>query len=280
MQDVKKAPIVAAGPGHIVEGVDLTDPDSWPAVHRALYDHHMIVVRGQQALSPDDLVAFGRSFGDPQIFPEPLDADHPEILVLSNSPDIPEAGRDYALHWHNDGTYDRRASNVTLLHAIESPVVGGETLFANAVAAYAALDEATRSRLDGLIARHETFGGKPAADEHIPQHIPAPSTAEPVLHPIVHRHPVTGRASLHGISGTPVAIIGMDDAEADRLLADLKEHVAAPPFRSAFKARPGDIVIWDNFAVLHRATPIVYSSADGERRRLHRISTKGPPIGP
>ena len=280
MQDVKDAPRLTAGPGHIVEGFDLADPASWPVIHRALYDHHMIVVRGQQALTADALIAFGRSFGDPQIFPHPLDADHPEILVLSNSPDIPDADRDYALHWHNDGTYDQRASNVTLLQAIESPVIGGETLFADAVAAYAELDEAVKHRIEGLVARHEVFGGKPAADEYIPTPRGLPPSATPVLHPIVHRHPVTGRCSLHGISGTPAEIIGMDPAEADQLFAKLKAHVAAERFHSAFKAQPGDVVIWDNFAVLHRATPISYSAAEGERRRLHRISTKGPPVSP
>ena len=89
-------------------------------------------------------------------------------------------------------------------------------------------------------------------------------------------HPVTGRKGIF-TSGTAYAIKGMDGAEATALIRELREHIVKPAFRTQYKACPGDIVLWDNFGSVHCASPIEYSDAEGKRRLLHRISTKGVP---
>ena len=95
-------------------------------------------------------------------------------------------------------------------------------------------------------------------------------------HPLVMVHPVTGRKGIF-TSGTAYAIDGMDDIEATALIRELREHIVRPAYRTSYKVRPGDIVLWDNFGTVHCASPIEYSNDDGKRRLLHRISTKGMP---
>jgi taurine dioxygenase len=90
-------------------------------------------------------------------------------------------------------------------------------------------------------------------------------------------HPVTGRRGLFGISGSAWGIEGMGDEEALDLLRSLKRLALRPRFRQRARASAQSILMWDNFRVIHCATPTVYSDADGERRRLLRISTTGLP---
>ena len=208
----------------------------------------------------------------------------PEVIVISNSPILfPEGQRDYAVHWHSDSTYEEVPASTTMLYCLEAPAQGGETLFADTQAAYEALAPALRQRIDGLMVRHRAGAGQRDAEFGERPHSNKPYSAEAqkrirtYLHPLVLRHPVTGRKGLFGVAGTATGIEGMDDAAAMALITDLKRHVLQPAFRGAYAARRGDLLIWDNYAVIHTATPIEYSLADGHRRLLHRISVKGFP---
>jgi taurine dioxygenase len=100
-----------------------------------------------------------------------------------------------------------------------------------------------------------------------------------VSHPLVMRHPVTGRKALFGISGTACGIAGWEEPRAIELLLELKRHALQDRFRQRARVAEGTVLLWDNFSVMHCATRTEYSDEPGHRRLLHRISTKGlPPV--
>lgn len=277
-----------SGLGVRVEGIDLAagwDDDLLRRLIALLYAHHVLVIGGQ-TLDPQTYLRFGRIWGDPISF---LREDHrvdgsPEVILLSNSPIMfPEGQRDYAAHWHSDSTYEEVPASTTMLYCIEAPDRGGETLFADTEAAYEALPQETKDRIADLMVTHRAgagrrdpeFGEKPHSSK--PYSEDAQRRIKTFIHPLVQRHPVTGRKALFGIAGTATGIEGMDEEEAMELITTLKRHVLQPRFMASVTARPGDLLLWDNYPLIHTATPIEYSLEDGRRRLLHRISVKGLP---
>lgn len=135
-----------------------------------------------------------------------------------------------------------------------------------------------RARVEGLVARHR-YGNR--ADEDYRTRTKAMELTEDeqknvrdVYHPIVLAHPVTGRKGLYGVTATSRGITGMDDAEARALLDELAAHCAQDRFVHAHHYKAGDIILWDNFSLMHKATLIDKATGPGTRRYLHRISTK------
>ncbi len=246
----------------------------------ALYEHRFLVIPGQQGLSAAEFVRFGRLWGDP-IAPAKVTRhrhpDFPEIIRMTNSPRTPRASRDGAMHWHSDSVYEAVPASVTLLHGVEAPPSGNDTLFADCVAAYEALPAGMKGRLDGLEVLHDPSGGK----VDLAGEVRGAGSTKPgpvVSHPLVLRHPVTGRRSLFAFSATAVGIAGWAERAALDLLFEVKRHVLRPEFRHAARAGAGTVLIWDNHSVIHSATRTVYSAADGERRLINRISTRGLPV--
>ena len=266
--------------GSVVTGLDLAR-DMSDATMRSLIDllhrRGVIVIR-EQALSDADYVRFGRFWGRPLAFfiAEHRDAAFPELIRIDNNPATLPAMRDGAVHWHSDSSYEEEPAAVTMLYGKEAPDEGGVTRFANTAAAFDALPEAMKARIDGLVAVHE-LGKAPWIDgETRPDPDRPARNLPPVRHPLVMRHPVTGRRGIFA-SGTACAIDGVPDEEAIALIRTLRDHVVRPEFRAEYKVMPGDIVLWDNFGTVHTASPIDYSNEDGKRRLLYRISTKGVP---
>ncbi len=265
--------------GAFIDDVDLgRDVDA--DVIDALYEHHILVIRRQQ-LSHAAYARFGARWGEPILFFNPRDrhAEFPELIKIDNSPATPEPMRDGAMHWHQDSSYEAVPASVTMLYAIEAPEDGNDTLFADLVAAYDALPEVIRQDIDGLEVRHSPTGGRVALEgEKRGGGSGAGRGLPAVTHPLVIRHPFIGRRALYGISGTADGIVGMDDGEAIELLVRLKRHALQPAFQQRARADVGSVLVWDNFAVMHCATPTRYSDAAGERRLLYRISTRGVPV--
>jgi taurine dioxygenase len=270
--------IPLAGPfGAIVEGVDLRalDDDLMREMIATFYKNRVLIIRDQQ-LSPAEYLRFGKYWGTPLRFfiAEHLDNEFPEIIHIDNSPDKPENMRDGAAHWHSDSSYEEVPASVTMVYAKEAPLVGGETLFCDTVAAYNALPQETRDLIDTLQVRHSLCAAPPLEEETL--HAKPPSAEKAVLHPLVMQHPVTGEKALF-LSGTAYEIVGWDAQRSTDFIRALRAHAVQPQFRQSGKAGTGDILLWDNFSVMHSATPLEYSSEDGKRRMLHRISTKGLP---
>ena len=273
--------------GREIVGADISrelDRAVTKALLDLLYEHHVLVIRGQ-SLDKPAYSRFGHQWGRPIAFFKQahLDPDYPELIRISNSPDVPERQHNGAAFWHTDGSYEYVPASVTMLYALEAPEVGGETMFIDMAAAYDALPAETKARIDGLQVRHMIVGGKRIEGETPLRPFEADvrhkqETEKPV-HPLVLAHPVTGRKALYAVSGTANGIVGMADDEAEALLMSLKRHAIQPQFRLICKASRGDLLIWDNLATMHSATPTQYTGEEGKRRSLLRFSTTGlPPL--
>jgi taurine dioxygenase len=262
-----------------VDGGSLNAQDA-RCVVAALFQHKVLVIRDQH-LDDEAYLRFGAMWGEPIDFfaANQRDRGHPALIRITNSPRTPEALRDGARHWHSDSSYEAEPAFVTMLYAIEAPSNGNDTLFADTAAAHEALDDETKERIRDLRVVHDPRGGRvPLLPEETRGD--SSSTTLPIVdHPLVTHHPVTGRPALFGFSGTASGIVGWSDADAVELLLQLKRHVLDERFRQVARADEGSILVWDNYSVVHCATATTYSDADGERRLLHRISTRGlPPV--
>jgi len=273
--------------GVIVEGVDVREVDD--GTFAELLDlllAHRFVVLPDQDLSHEKYVAFARRWGRPLrlIQPKSRLEGFPEIIVQHNSEATPEPLRDRASHWHCDSSYEAEVSTFTMLYGVETPERGGVTRFADLVGTYEALPAGDRARYDQMAVRHATSAATPLEDETIvrPQTLPEEyardvELPDPVTHPLVATHPVNGRKALYGLGGSSYGIEELSEQAGGDLLLDLRRHATAPRFCAGYRLMPRDVLIWDNFSVMHRATPARYSDAAGERRLNYRISVKGVP---
>ncbi len=274
--------------GVSVGGLDLSKPLESEVVREllnALYANRVVVVPGQ-TLSPGEFERYCSHFGRPHphvllIGRQPLIEDHPAILPITNiTRDGAEPGYG-ASHWHTDQSYDEEPSSATLLYALQVPEKGGETLFCDMVAAYDALPERIKSRIEGLVVKHLYGAGVALRADDIPT---APlqtdeqiEAAPMVYHPLIRPHPVTGVKALYSVTGTSRGIVGMSDDEARDLLVQLADHALQPRFCCAHKYEVGDVVVWDTAATLHKAAPIGRATGPENTRFLYRISVKGTP---
>ncbi len=267
-----------------VDGVDIeggVDAETAKEVTDLLYQHHVLVIRGQEGLSIQSYARFGDDWGDPIMFyrPEQRHGDLQQLIRIWNSPSVPVNMRNAAMHWHSDSTYEPVPASVTMLYAVEAPTDGNDTLFAETLDAYDALSEEMKARIESLVVVHHARSTKVdepwerrAGDKELEDS--APPLCE---HPLVMRHPVTGRKALYGFAGTAYGIVGMDDSEAMPLLKELKAGATRPERLLAARAEQGTILMWDNYSVVHCGTETTYTDADGQRRLLYRISTTGVP---
>lgn len=275
------------GFGVEVTGIDLAgevDVGTIAALRRMFHENQLMVIR-EQAITPRRFLWFSKHFGVPQphILAHLRHREVPEILPLSN---IFENGKpigvyDGAAFWHQDMAFEEVPANVTIVHALEVPGQGGETLFADMWTAYDALDADTKQQISGLRARHR-YGNR--ADEDYRTRTKAMELTEEeqrqvrdVFHPLVLVHPATGRRGLYGIAATSRGIEGLEEGEARELLDRLVAHASQDRFVRPHSYRLGDIVLWDNFSLMHKATLIDRAGGLGTRRYMHRISTKDLP---
>jgi alpha-ketoglutarate-dependent taurine dioxygenase len=241
-----------------VRGVDVKalDDAGFAPIYQAWLDCNILCVRGQELTIPDFL-AYSRCFGP--VVPHPSKStrnpDHPEITMLGINkygPDgriIDAIYRRGAEGWHTDGAYNEAPFKATQLYALAIPSRGGDTLFANGYAAYDALPERLKTRLDGVLGAF-SYGGKRGRSALLN---PEDQDWTPVTHPIIRTHPETGRKSLYFDPGKIVRIVGADERESDQLIADLKGYMIQPDAEYHHKWEKGDIVIWDNRCSYHRA---------------------------
>ena len=270
-------------PGFGVEtrDVDLRrlDDATWAEVERAFYGGQVLAIRGQE-LAPRDFVAFARRFGPPE--PHVIDQFHhpddPNILILSNRrrDGQPVGLADAGTYFHTDYSYLQVPARATTLYSVEVPSRGGDTLFANQYAAYDGLPEATRRRIDGLVAVHH-YGNRndlDTASRTVASVLSPEQEAKMplVTHPLVRAHPVTGRKALYAVSGSSFGIVGMDEGEARALLDELAAHATQPKYVLRFAYGAGDVVVWDNASLLHSAT----LTDPADPRTLWRITVKEP----
>ncbi|MEZ5906566.1 MAG: TauD/TfdA family dioxygenase [Geminicoccaceae bacterium] len=249
---------IAGSLGAEIRGVDLTQPlaDADAAdIRSALNQHSVIFLRGQK-ISPEQHIAFARSFGPIVVnrFFTPVDG-HPEIAEVRKEP---EQKRNIGDIWHTDHSYDEKPAMGSVLLAHEVPSRGGDTMFASMHLAYEALSDGLKRTLEGLRARHSSrhvFG--PKADYHSNDLASrlrnAEDATQDVVHPVVIRHPETGRKALYVNRSFTTGIEGWNPDESAALLGFLYEHGSKPEFTCRFRWRPGSIAVWDNRSTWHFA---------------------------
>jgi taurine dioxygenase len=268
--------------GAEISGVDLSEPlsdDLFQEIRDALHGEHVLVFRAQN-LQPHSFLDFARRFGKPE--PHVLDqyhhADYPDILILSNvvKDGKPAGLADGGTYWHSDYSYLDIPARATLLYSVEVPRVGGDTLFADQQQAYADLPDATKRRLDGLVSLN-VYGNRDDLDPLSRTAAASPTLEQKqkrgaflIRHPLVRRHPYSGRKALYAVSGTSFGIEGMLDAEGVALLRELAAHSTQPKYQYRVKYGVGDVVVWDNASVLHSAT----LTDPAHPRTLLRVTTK------
>ena len=266
--------------GAEISDVDVaTCPDEdLAAILSAIYDQRFAVIR-TGGMNDADLVRFGYRCGAPVRFDEA--AEPPEILHVTNvGVDTANHARG-AAHWHTDLSFTPVKASFTMLYSVAAPREGGETRFCNMAAAYEALPKSTRREIEDLTVEHRhgvSISARPGDHTPIPPDGWDESTT--VFHPLVRRHPVTGRKTLYAITGTSQGIEGMEPAEAARLLNTLCDHTFQPPFLTSYRHRVHDLVIWDNPTTMHSATPIGAATGPDDTRVLHRMSLLGKPSIP
>ena len=188
----------------------------------------------------------------------------------------PEQERNIGGGWHTDHSYDEVPALGSMLYAREVPQTGGDTLFASMYAAYDALSDGMKGTLEGLRACHSSrhvFGAEAAARRgDLNGRIGNPELAtQDAVHPVVIRHPETGRKALYVNPGFTLRFEGWTDEESRPLLDYLYRHAVRPEFTCRFQWREGSLAFWDNRSTWHFAV----NDYHGERRLLHRITIAG-----
>ncbi len=266
--------------GAVIRGVDLSQPladDDFAVIRRAFLDHGVIFFR-DQLLSPEQHIAFARRWAPIDInrFFKPV-AGHPEIAEVRKEP---EQRSNIGGGWHTDHSYDEAPAMGSLLLAREVPPAGGDTLFANMAAAFEALSPGLQRTLEGLRAVHSSrhvFGEQTgyAARQDTGDRIGNRAAAtQDVVHPVVIRHPDTGRRTLYVNQAFTTHFEGWTKAESEPLLRMLYEHASRPEFSCRFDWQEGSMAFWDNRATWHYAL----NDYHGHRRVMHRITVQGVPL--
>jgi len=275
---VPLSPVVGAA----VRGIDWREQidEETAAAVRAVFAQYSVLCFPDQKLSPEDQLRFAKVFGRADgAYRKPPSEDFEGarqrgVMLVTN---IRKDGKpigflpDGEMQFHSDGAHRNPPYRATTLYAIRIPSRGGETLFANLYAAYEALSDDMKARLEGLQTRTVylydavTREGTNEDDPKLPS----------AMHPLVKVHPDSGRRSLYLSRLMTRNIVGMDRTESDALLAELFDHIEKPEFIYAHRWTPGDLVIWDNRCLNHARADF---PAD-EVRLLRRYTVSEPDAG-
>jgi len=250
----------------------LEDPARWKEIHDAFLKYAVLVFRDQQ-LEPADLMKIGARFGEP--------CDYPFVTGIDGYPFIFDVVKEenetlnFGGNWHSDTAYLPQPPLATLLYALETPARGGDTLFANTYAAYDALSEGMRALVDQLVGvnsaslkvtggrrkMHSTIGSMQVHDtENADQY-----ESE---HPVVRRHPETGRKALYASRSHTIRFRDMSEEESRPLVDFLQAHQIRPEFTCRVRWSPGTLTVWDNRCTQHAAI----NDYHGQRRRMRRLT--------
>jgi alpha-ketoglutarate-dependent taurine dioxygenase len=267
--------------GAVVENADLSRPldrAGFEVVRQALDRHLVLLFRGQ-SLTDQNLVDFSRLFGEldpPAVNPygETLHKVHPEINIISNVSDngkpIGNLGAGEAV-WHADMTYLDNPPKAAVLYSLEIPSSGGATYFANMFAAYEALDDDMKTRIEGKVAIHDAAHNSAGMLRKGYTEVEDVRQTPGARHPLVRTQPGTGRKALF-LGRRPRSYVpGLSVADSDALLDALWAHAAQERFTIRHDWQVGDALMWSNLWVLHRRDAFDNSA----RRIMHRTQIRG-----
>ena len=259
--------------GAEIHDIDLSQPldeDTIKAIRTALAAHCVLFFRDQR-MSPEQQKNLGNRFGELHIHPAwpRVVKGHPEVMEIYTDENSKRVAGE---QWHSDVSCDAEPPNGTILHMIETPIVGGDTLFANTYEAFESLSNTLQEFLESLTAVHD--GEHVYRDRYHPAYGPdgdLNKTYPRSEHPVVRTHPVSGRKALFVNRTFTTHIVQLSQRESNALLHMLLEHIEQPEFQCRFQWKPGSVAFWDNCCAQHHAMWDYYP----ERRRGLRVTVKG-----
>jgi alpha-ketoglutarate-dependent 2,4-dichlorophenoxyacetate dioxygenase len=267
-----------------IDGADITKPvddSTWAEICAAFEEHSVLLFRGQP-LDDEKQIVFSQRFGSLEVTRSMNPAAGTPFARQSNldiktGDVIPPEDRRMVYQlanmlWHSDSSFKPVPSLCSLLSARIVPPEGGATEFASTRCAYPALPEALKRRAKDAVAVHDFSWSR---DQVRPGFFTEKERAEypPVRHPLVRRNPVNGREALF-LGAHASHIVGLSVEDGRALLKELLEHVTQPQFCYRHEWQEGDLIIWDNRCVLHRATPF---DTTRHKRLMQRTTVSGDP---
>ena len=270
--------------GAEILGVDLGNlAEADLAGIRAAFADHGVVFFRDQTIDEAAHIAFARRLGTINI--NRFFAAHPRYPEIALVLKEPDQTTNIGGGWHTDHSYDAEPALGSVLVARELPPQGGATAFASMYAAYDALPDDLRARVDGARAVHSArhvFGSRNSAyaalreegDDGRIGNATAADVLDDVTHPVVITHPLSGKRALYVNPAFTTAIVGLDADESRALLDALYAHALDPRVQEVFHWQPGSVALWDNRSTWHYA----YNDYHGHRRELHRITIEGEPL--
>jgi len=260
--------------GAIIHGVDvrhLEDSNEIADIYNLWLKYQVLVFRDQE-LSPADQLRFSRLMGEPDRYPFLKGMpEYPEITVVLKKK---EERINFGGVWHTDTLYQERPPKASMLYAVTLPPVGGDTLFANQYDAYTLLPSEIKELIEGKKALSRSDPASVAETRKDRMKDQQSTPHQPSLwglHPIVRRHPETGRPSLFVSPAHTTEIEGMPSEEAGELLSELFQYQTRESIIARQRWQKNDLVVWDNRCLLH----LPLNDYHGYERRLHRITLKG-----
>lgn len=270
---------VNGGCGAEIRNVDLNNlSDAEVEAVADAHAEHGVVFFREQTLGPDEQLAAAGRFGAINVnrFFTPVPEQPRVALVLKE----PQHETNIGGSWHTDHSYDQAPALGSMLYAKEVPESGGDTMFANMYGACEALSPGLRETLEGLCAVHSSrhiFGPQGYhASRGDDRYGNAERATQDAVHPVIIRHPRSGRAALYVNPGFTVRIDGWTELESRPLLDYLFRVAARPEHTCRFQWRPGSVAFWDNRATWHYAL----NDYPGERRLMHRVTIDGCELAP
>ena len=264
---------VAGALGAQISGINLAEPLSAEsrAVLRELLNEHEVLFFRDQNLTPLQQRDVASVFGPLQTHPAYGTVDGiPEVMLLESTAENPSKIE----KWHSDMTFRQHPPSVTVLRGIEIPEVGGDTMWSSMTTAFDTLSPRMQTYLDGLYAWHDfSYGFKESLAEPGGRERLADAVAAnpPVRHPVVQRHPETGKKVLFVNSLFTTHIEDIPAQESDAVLNFLYQHMLAPELCCRFSWQVNSLVIWDNRSTQHKPVNDFHPAT----RRLHRVVAEG-----
>ncbi len=260
--------------GAVVSGLQLASiTDNELAKLRTLFAEHGLLFFRDQVLPPEEHLRFARRFGDivvNKFFK--TTAEHPEIAEVRKEK---TQQTNIGGGWHTDHSYDDEPALGSILVARTLPTTGGNTRFADLAAAYDALPKDLKKRIKGLCAVHSN---KHLYGENglyritdLAEQLGGMDRVGDATHPVVIRHPQSGRKVLYVNPGHTIQFQDWEFADSRELLDELYAHVTQPQFTCSFNWQPGSVTFWDNRCTWHMAD----NDYQGQQRLMHRITLAG-----
>ncbi|MDQ0246681.1 taurine dioxygenase [Bacillus fengqiuensis] len=254
--------------GAEIVGVDLGNPvtpELKEELNRALLEWKVIFFRNQHITSEQQL-EFARLWGELETHPWHPQGDSDQIIRFTKD----EKRIGYENVWHTDVTWRLTPAKAAMLYLVQSPPIGGDTLWADMAAAYDNLPDEVKERIHGLTAIHDfthAFGPSLSSEELAFWQSKFPA----VEHPVVRTHPETKRKTLFVNTAFTTRIVGLDIEESERLLQYLFQQVQIPEYQVRFQWEANSIAFWDNRATQHYAVSDYYPN----RRVAERVAIVG-----